>query len=75
VTPLHTAFLFVGVFLGVLCLVKVLGLAQFQITKKPPPAVRISPELLDQYRSEIVFRAIKQGPSRVVRADFNRSHR
>lgn len=57
----------VGGILGALVLHK--GFHAGWFTVKHQKAVRVSPELLDQMRSEVVFNASK----RVVRADFNRS--
>jgi hypothetical protein len=54
-------------------MVKLLNAGAFTVTRKPP-AVRVSPDLIQQMRDEVVFRAIKQGP-RVVRADFQRGNR
>ena len=68
-TPFETWCLLLAVFLAVLAIGKVLTIPSFVITKKKePPAVRVSPELLAQMRSELIHDASK----RVLRADFQR---
>ena len=61
--------LLVAVFAGVLLLSKWRDWPPFQITKKP--AERLSPQLLEQYRSEIVWNAM-QKPKRKLRAGQSR---
>lgn len=77
-TPFETWCLLAAVFLGVCLIGKALTVSSFVITKKQPPAVRLSPDFLQQCREELIFNASKRvvsgefGPRRKLQAGQSR---
>ena len=75
--PFYSLCLFIGLFLGCLCLAKVRDWPRPQLFTKrvKPEDVRISPDLVAQYRRELIVAGALKQKAHVVKADFNRSHR
>lgn len=75
-TPFLTLCLFVGIFLGVLVIAKVRDWPTPQLFTRrvKPEDVRISPEMVAQYRRELIVAGALKQKSHVVKADFQRGH-